>query len=109
MYRTLAVDKMDIEKTADLKCISRFLVEKWHVDQIKMKITVSPIASERAGSPAKNHATCVTWAVSRVLPRAARRLSFIGLKAAEQPWGGGRGEAPAGAPPPPQIRAYEQT
>ena len=33
---------MDIEKTADLKCISRLLVEKWHVDQIKMKITVSP-------------------------------------------------------------------
>ena len=36
---------MDIEKTADLKCISRFLVEKWHVDQIKMKITVSPAAA----------------------------------------------------------------
>ena len=42
IWKTLAVDKMDIEKTADLKCISRFLVEKWHVDQIKMKITVSP-------------------------------------------------------------------
>ena len=26
--KTLAVDKMDIEKTADLKCISRLLVEK---------------------------------------------------------------------------------
>ena len=38
---------MDIEKTADLKCISRLLVEKWHVDQIKMKITVSP---ERSGT-----------------------------------------------------------
>ena len=34
---------MDIEKTADFKCISRFLVEKWHVDQTKMKITVSPL------------------------------------------------------------------
>ena len=33
---------MDIEKTADLKCISRLLVEKWKVDQIKMQITVSP-------------------------------------------------------------------
>lgn len=43
IWKTLAVDKMDIEKTADLKCISRLLVEKWHVDQIKMKITVSPI------------------------------------------------------------------
>ena len=42
IWKTLAVDKMDIEKTADLKCISRLLVEKWHVDQIKMKITVSP-------------------------------------------------------------------
>ena len=41
-WKTLAEDKMDIEKTADLKCISRLLVEKWHVDQIKMKITVSP-------------------------------------------------------------------
>ena len=40
IWKTLAVDKMDIEKTAE--CISRFLVEKWHVDQIKMKITVSP-------------------------------------------------------------------
>ena len=44
IWKTLAVDKMDIEKTADLKCISRLLVEKWHVDQIKMKITVSPAA-----------------------------------------------------------------
>ena len=43
IWKTLAVDKMDIEKTADLKCISRLLVEKWHVDQIKMKITVSPL------------------------------------------------------------------
>ena len=43
IWKTLAVDKMDIEKTADLKCISRLLVEKWHVDQIKMKITVSLI------------------------------------------------------------------
>ena len=42
IWKTLAVDKMDIEKTADLKCISRLLVEKWHVDQIKMTITVSP-------------------------------------------------------------------
>lgn len=42
IWKTLAVDKMDIEKTADLKCISRLLVEKWHVDQIKIKITVSP-------------------------------------------------------------------
>ena len=31
IWKTLAVDKMDIEKTADLKCISRLLVEKWHV------------------------------------------------------------------------------
>ena len=45
IWKTLAVDKMDIEKTADLKCISRLLVEKWHVDQIKMKITVSPMHS----------------------------------------------------------------
>ena len=45
IWKTLAVDKMDIEKTADLKCISRLLVEKWHVDQIKMKITVSPFTA----------------------------------------------------------------
>ena len=56
IWKTLAVDKMDIEKTADLKCISRLLVEKWHVDQIKMKITVSP--HERRA--AENHANIVT-------------------------------------------------
>ena len=54
IWKTLAVDKMDIEKTADLKCISRLLVEKWHVDQIKMKITVSPEVKARA-THAANH------------------------------------------------------
>ena len=49
IWKTLAVDKMDIEKTADLKCISRLLVEKWHVDQIKMKITVSPNQARHKG------------------------------------------------------------
>ena len=43
---------MDIEKTADLKCISRFLVEKWHVDQVKMKITVSPAAARSTAAAA---------------------------------------------------------
>ena len=61
IWKTLAVDKMDIEKTADLKCISRLLVEKWHVDQIKMKITVSPggatgAREQRAGSSARGAA-----------------------------------------------------
>ena len=51
IWKTLAVDKMDIEKTADLKCISRLLVEKWHVDQIKMKITVSPKPGKKNRRP----------------------------------------------------------
>ena len=57
IWKTLAVDKMDIEKTADLKCIPRLLVEKWHVDQIKMKITVSPFSKNKVDLSAALPAT----------------------------------------------------
>ena len=69
IWKTLAVDKMDIEKTADLKCISRFLVEKWHVDQIKMKITVSPIAiGDARETRARARKGRVVWRLSPPQP-----------------------------------------